>query len=61
MWVDNPSYYPDPSVIAGAEEPYIKASILMPERYIGPVMELCRERRGAEHRRSTTSPSAGSS
>ena len=29
-----------------AEEPFIKASVMMPERYIGPVMELCRERRG---------------
>jgi len=48
QYCDNPSYYPDPSVIAGAEEPYIKASILMPERYIGSVMELCRERRGLE-------------
>jgi len=44
--VDNPSYYPDPSTIVGSEEPYIKGSVLMPERYIGPVMELCRERRG---------------
>ena len=48
VWVDNPSYYPDPSVIAGTEEPYIKASLLMPERYIGPVMELCRDRRGTD-------------
>jgi GTP-binding protein LepA len=46
QWVDNPSYYPDPSVIAKTEEPYIKGSVMMPERYIGPVMELCRERRG---------------
>jgi GTP-binding protein LepA len=45
-WVDNPSYYPDPSTIAGCEEPYIKGSVMMPERYIGSVMELCRERRG---------------
>jgi GTP-binding protein LepA len=45
-WVDNPSYYPDPSTIAGTEEPYIKGSVMMPERYIGVVMELCRERRG---------------
>jgi GTP-binding protein LepA len=45
-WVDNPSYYPDPSTIAGSEEPCIKGSVMMPERYIGPVMELCRERRG---------------
>ena len=45
--VDNPSYYPDPTVIDAAFEPFIKASILLPERYIGQVMELCRERRGA--------------
>ncbi len=44
--VDNPSYYPDPSTIASAEEPFIKGSVMMPERYIGTVMELCRERRG---------------
>jgi GTP-binding protein LepA len=48
MWVDNPSYYPDPSVIAGCEEPFIKGTVMMPERYIGPVMELCRERRGVD-------------
>jgi GTP-binding protein LepA len=46
--VDNPSYYPDPSVIDNAEEPFIKGSILMPERYIGVVMELCRDRRGQQ-------------
>ncbi len=44
--VDNPSYYPDPSTIASAEEPCIKGSVMIPERYIGTVMELCRERRG---------------
>ncbi len=44
--VDNPSLYPDPSRIARTEEPFIKASIMMPERYLGPIMELCRERRG---------------
>jgi GTP-binding protein LepA len=44
--IDNPADYPDPTHIEGATEPYIKASILMPERYIGTVMELCRERRG---------------
>jgi GTP-binding protein LepA len=46
IWVDNPSLYPDPGSIESAEEPYIKASVMMPERYVGPVMELCRERRG---------------
>jgi len=30
-WVDNPSYYPDPSTIAGCEEPFIKGSVMMPE------------------------------
>ncbi len=43
--VDNPSYWPDPSTIDSAAEPYIKASILTPEEYVGPVMELCREHR----------------
>ena len=44
--VDNPSFYPDPSQIERTEEPFIKASVMMPERYVGTVMELCRERRG---------------
>ena len=44
--VDNPSLFPDPAEIEQAEEPYIKASVMMPERYVGAVMELCRERRG---------------
>ena len=43
--VDNPSYWPDPSAIASITEPYINASILTPEQYVGPVMELCREHR----------------
>jgi GTP-binding protein LepA len=46
MWVDNPSLYPDRGSIEGAEEPFIKAAVMMPERYVGTVMELCRERRG---------------
>jgi len=44
--IDNPSLFPDPGEIEGATEPYIKASILIPERYVGSVMELCRDRRG---------------
>ncbi len=43
--VDNPSYWPDPMKIEAATEPFIKASILTPEQYVGPVMELCREHR----------------
>ncbi|WP_286763780.1 MULTISPECIES: translation elongation factor 4 [Rhodopirellula] len=43
--VDNPTYWPDPSTIESVSEPYIKAQILIPEEYVGPVMELCREHR----------------
>ncbi|MDO8947074.1 MAG: translation elongation factor 4 [Desulfocapsaceae bacterium] len=44
--VDNPAHFPDPSKVSRVEEPYIKATILMPERYMGVVMALCMERRG---------------
>lgn len=44
--VDNPAHYPDPGHIDHIEEPFIKATILMPEKYMGPVMTLCMERRG---------------
>jgi GTP-binding protein LepA len=47
LQVDNPSFYPDPGTIQKVREPYIKASIMVPERYLGAVMELCRERRGS--------------
>jgi GTP-binding protein LepA len=43
--VDNPSYWPDPMKIESVTEPYIKASIITPEEYVGPVMDLCREHR----------------
>ncbi|MEA2603904.1 MAG: GTP-binding protein LepA [Acidobacteriota bacterium] len=46
VMVDNPALYPDPGSIKLTREPYIKASIMIPERYLGTVMELCRERRG---------------
>jgi len=46
LYVDNPAYYPDPANISRIEEPFIKASILIPERYMGVVMTLCMERRG---------------
>ena len=46
MRIDNPTNYPDPSLIDSAEEPYIKASIFTPTEYIGSIMELCQNRRG---------------
>lgn len=44
--VDNPAHFPDPATISHVEEPYIKATILIPERYMGVLMTLCMERRG---------------
>ncbi len=44
--VDNPHNYPDPSVIAEAQEPFVKVSILTPNEYVGNIMPLCQDRRG---------------
>jgi GTP-binding protein LepA len=44
--VDNPALYPDPTLIEKAKEPFIKAAIIVPERYMGAVMKLCLDRRG---------------
>jgi GTP-binding protein LepA len=44
--VDNPQYYPDPMTIVTSEEPFIRATILIPDSYLGNIMTLCRERRG---------------
>jgi len=44
--IDNPSFFPDPGSIVRIEEPFIKATIHIPERYMGVVMTLCMERRG---------------
>ncbi len=46
--VDNPSYWPDPVRIKSVDEPYIRAAILCPEKYMGTVMDLCREYRSAK-------------
>src|SRR5205823_3381300 len=45
--VDNPALLPPPTAIERIEEPYVKLSIMMPAQYVGPMMELCQERRGA--------------
>jgi GTP-binding protein LepA len=46
LTIDNPQEYPDPMSIDEALEPYIRASILAPERYIGAIMKLALDRRG---------------
>ena len=45
--VDNPSYWPEAADVEAVEEPYIKASILVPEKHLGAAMLLCREHRAA--------------
>lgn len=44
--VDNPSMMPDPQKIDRIEEPYVKATIMVPNDYVGVVMELCQKKRG---------------
>lgn len=44
--VDNPSNMPDPQKIERVEEPYVRATIMVPNDYVGPVMELCQKKRG---------------
>jgi len=44
--VDNPDMLPDPSHIEAIEEPRTKATIIVPNAYVGTIMELCQERRG---------------
>ena len=46
LMVDNPLNYPDPAEIQLAEEPFVKASLIAPQEYVGNIMELCQERRG---------------
>jgi len=44
--IDNPSRYPDPTTIDRVEEPYVRASIMVPQEFVGPIMELCQNKRG---------------
>ncbi|HAJ21508.1 MAG TPA: elongation factor 4, partial [Rhodospirillaceae bacterium] len=44
----NPADYPDPTHIASISEPWIKATIMVPDDYLGPVLTLCTEKRGEQ-------------
>ncbi len=46
IYIDNPTNYPDPSLIQTAEEPMTNSHIYTPSEYVGNIMELCQERRG---------------
>jgi GTP-binding protein LepA len=44
--IDNPALYPDPTLIDATREPFIRAAIITPDRYMGAIMKLCLDRRG---------------
>jgi GTP-binding protein LepA len=44
--VDNPSNMPDPQKIDRVEEPYVKATMMSPNEYVGAIMEICQQKRG---------------
>ncbi len=46
VYCDNPHDYPDPAVITEAREPFVKASIMTPNEFVGNIMPMCQERRG---------------
>ncbi|MDD9268709.1 translation elongation factor 4 [Paenibacillus sp. GCM10023248] len=46
MDIDNPSNYPDPQRIDFVEEPYVKASVIVPNDFVGTIMDLCQGKRG---------------
>src|SRR5438309_9688683 len=46
--IHNPADWPDPSLIEAVEEPWIEATIYMPDEYLGSVLKLCQDRRGVQ-------------
>ncbi len=56
LYVDNPAHYPNPMSIIKSEEPYIRASMMLPDRYLGAVMTLCIDRRGLNSNMRYPSP-----
>jgi GTP-binding protein LepA len=44
----NPADYPDPTRIDHVEEPWIKATIMVPDEFLGPILQLCTEKRGVQ-------------
>ncbi len=46
--IDNPAELPPPSSIERFEEPFILATVITPERYMGAILQLCQERRGTQ-------------
>ena len=54
--IDNPLNFPDPSTVDFAEEPYIRAEIMVPDRYLGSVIQHCLDNRGTSQKMNYLSP-----
>ena len=46
--LQNPSSLPDPTYIESIEEPWIKATIITPDQYLGSIIKLCQDKRGIQ-------------
>lgn len=46
LTIDNPSFMPDNQSIKEVQEPYVKATVMVPNDFVGPVMEICQKKRG---------------
>ncbi|OPL14863.1 MAG: elongation factor 4 [delta proteobacterium MLS_D] len=56
VYIENPAHYPESMSIEKAEEPYIRATMMFPEQYLGAVMKLCIDRRGENSHINYPSP-----
>jgi GTP-binding protein LepA len=56
VYVDNPAHYPDRTSIIKAEEPYIRSTMILPDKYLGGVMKLCTDRRGVNSKMNYLGP-----
>jgi len=56
LYIDNPAKLPEPNLIELFEEPYIRATIITPEPYVGNLLALCQERRGTQQSLTYLSP-----
>ena len=54
--ISNPADWPEPNLIEGVEEPMVEATIMVPNEYVGSVMNLCQERRGVYRRTEYPTP-----
>jgi GTP-binding protein LepA len=56
LYIDSPTKLPEPTSIQDFEEPYIKATLITPEAYVGNLLALCQERRGTQKGLSYLTP-----